>query len=65
MYQQQFPQWLLQVYQADIYLFKISNQNARRRCKLGSKLTLKTPERRYWYRSDAFVVNFDETYQIV
>ena len=28
-------------------IFKVSNRNARTRCKLCSKLTIKTPERRH------------------
>ena len=31
---------------ANIYLFKINNRNARKRCKICSKLIIKTPERR-------------------
>ena len=30
---------------ANIYLFKVNNRNARKRCKIFSKLTIKTPER--------------------
>ena len=32
---------------AKIYLFKANNKNARKRCKICSKLTIKTPERRH------------------
>ena len=28
---------------ADIYLFKVNNRNTRKRCEIGSKLTIKTP----------------------
>ena len=31
---------------ANIYLFKVSNRNTRKRCEICSKLTVKTPERR-------------------
>ena len=31
---------------ANIYLFKVNNRNARKRCEIFSKLTIKTPERR-------------------
>ena len=31
---------------AGIYLFKVNNRNTRTRCKICSKLTIKTPERR-------------------
>ena len=33
-------------YPANIYLFKVNNKNTRKRCKIRSKLTIKTPERR-------------------
>ena len=33
---------------AGIYLFKISNGNTRTMCKIWSKFTIKTPERRHW-----------------
>ena len=39
---------VLRPYPANIYLFKASNRNTRKRCEICSKLTLKTPERRYW-----------------
>ena len=38
---------------AGIYLLKINNRNARTRCEICSKLTIKTPERRqasFWCR---------------
>ena len=31
---------------ANIYLFKVNNRNTRKRCKICSKLTIKTSERR-------------------
>ena len=34
-----------------IYLLKVSNRNARTRCEICSKLTIKTPERRQWRHS--------------
>ena len=43
---------------AGIYLLKVNNRNTRTRCKICSKLTLKTPEWRYWHRSGVFIVNF-------
>ena len=43
---------------ANIYLFKFSNRNVRARCGICSKLTIKTPERRQWRRSDVFI-NFE------
>ena len=30
----------------NIYLFKVTNRNTRKRCEICSKLTIKTPERR-------------------
>ena len=33
-------------FSAKIYLFKINNENTKRRCELGSKLTMKTLEQR-------------------
>ena len=40
------------------YMFKVTNKNTRARCEICSKLTIKTPERRHWRRSDVFIVNF-------
>ena len=31
----------------NIYLFNDDNRNTRKRCEIGSKLTIKTPERRH------------------
>ena len=33
-------------YPANIYLFKVSNRNTRKKCKICSQLILNTPERR-------------------
>ena len=44
--------------QANINLFKVNNWSTRKRCKIYSKLTIKTPERRHWRRSGVLVVNF-------
>ena len=41
------------------YMFKVNNKNTRTRCEICSKLTIKTPERRHWRRSDIFIVNFE------
>ena len=41
------------------YMFKVNNQNARTRCEICSKFTIKTPERRHWCLSGVFVVNFE------
>ena len=43
----------------NIYLFKVSNRNTRKKCKIYSKLTIKTSERRKWRRSGVFTVNFE------
>ena len=40
-------------------MFKGNNRNTRTRCEICSKLTIKTPERRYWRRSGVFIVNFE------
>ena len=34
-------------YPVGIYLLKVNNRNPRKRCEICSKLTIKTPERRY------------------
>ena len=47
------------VFSANFYLFKVNNRNTRKRCEICSKLTIKTPERRYWRRSAVFIVNFE------
>ena len=39
---------VLRPYPANIYFFKASNRNTRKRCEICLKLTLKSPERRYW-----------------
>ena len=41
-----------------IYLLNVNNRNTRTRCEICSKLTIKTPVRRYWRRSGVFVVKF-------
>ena len=40
-------------YLAHIYQFKVSNRNTSKRCKICSKLTVKTPERHHLRRSEA------------
>ena len=42
-----------------ICMFKVNNRNTRARCKICSKLTIKTPERRHWRNSAVFIVNFE------
>ena len=43
----------------NIYLFKVNNRNTRKRWKICSKLTIKTPERCHWRHSGIFIVNFE------
>ena len=50
--------------QANIYMFKVNNKNARVRCEICSKLTIKT-ERRHWCRSNVFIVNFEHIPHLV
>ena len=45
-------------YPAGNYMFIVNNRNTRTRCEICSKLTIKTPERRYWRHSGVFIVNF-------
>ena len=40
-------------YLAHIYQFKVSNRNTSKRCKICSKLTVKTPEQHHLRRSEA------------
>ena len=40
-----------------LYLVKVNNRNTRTRCKICSKLTMKTTERRHWRRSGVFIIN--------
>ena len=37
----------------------VINRNTRTRCKIFSKLTIKTPERPHWSRSGVIIVNFE------
>ena len=42
-------------------MFKVNNRNCSTRCEICSKLTIKTPERRYFAPySSAFIVNFEQ-----
>ena len=50
---------------ADIYLFKITNQNTRKRCEICSKLTIKAPEQLHWLRSGVFIVLTWNTFETV
>ena len=50
---------------AGIYLLKVNNRNTRTSCEICSKLTIKTPERSHWCRSNVFIVNFEYISQVV
>ena len=50
---------------AGIYLLKVNNRNTGKRCKICSKLTIKTRERRHWRRSGIFIVNFEHISHLV
>ena len=41
-----------------IYMLKVNNRNVTRRCKICSKLIIKTSEGRPWPHSGVFIVNF-------
>ena len=49
---------------AGIYLLKVNNRNTRASSEICSKLTIKTPVRRQWRRSDVFIVNFEHISQL-
>ena len=52
--------WLKQIHcPTNIYLFKFNNINTRRRCKICSKLTIKTLEWRHWCHSGVFIVDLN------
>ena len=40
-------------------LFTCAKSTIEKRSELCSKLTIKTPERRYWLHSGVFIVNFE------
>ena len=40
----------LNIFPSNIYLFKATNKNIRKRCEICLKLTIKGPERRHWRR---------------
>ena len=48
-----------------IYLVKVNNRNTTIRCEICSKLPVKTPERRHWRHSGAFIVNFEHISHLV
>ena len=46
-------------------IFKVNNRDTRTKCEICSKLTIKTPERRYWRRSGVFIVNCEHVSHLV
>ena len=52
-------------YLAEVYLLKVNKRNTRTRCEVCSKLTIKTPERRYWHCSGVLIVNFEHILHFV
>ena len=48
---------------ADIYMFKVSNGNARTMYEIYAKLTIKRSERHHRRRSGVFIVNFEHISQ--
>ena len=48
---------LILFYPTGNYMFTVNNRNAKTRCRICSKLTIKTPERRKWNRPGVFIVN--------
>ena len=53
------------LYQAGIYLFKVSTGDNRTMREICLKLIIKTPERRQWRRCGVLIVNFEQTSDIV
>ena len=54
------------IYSANIYWFKVNNRNLKKVCEICSKsLTVKTPERRQWHRSDLFIDEFEQISHII
>ena len=47
------------------YMFKVNYKNTRTRWKICSKLTIKTPEQRHWYRFGVFIVNIKQISHLV
>ena len=43
----------------------LPTQNTTTRCEISSKLTIKTPKRRHWRRSDVFIVDFEHISHLV
>ena len=63
-YNEVFLSKITVVFPVGIYLLKVNTRNTRTRCEICSKLTIKTPERR-WHRSGVFIVNFEHISHLV
>ena len=50
---------------ADNFMLKINNGNTKTRCKICSKLTIKTPEILHCRRSGVLIVNFENISHLV
>ena len=48
-----------------IYLFKVNGRNTRPISEICSKLTIETPDQRYWCHSGVFIVNFEHILHFV
>ena len=46
-------------------MFNVDNGNTRTSCEIYPKLTIKTPERRYWGHSGVFIVNSEHISHLV
>ena len=65
-YSENFQQWTwLEKNQVGNCMFKVNNRSTKTRCKVCSKLTLKTPERHPWCCSGVFIVNFEHISHLV
>ena len=50
---------------ANIHVLRVNNRSTRPRYGIYSKLTIKTPERRYWCRFSVFIVNYGHILHLV
>ena len=50
---------------ANIHVLRVNNRSTRPRYGICSKLTIKTPERRYWCRFSVFIVNYGHILHLV
>ena len=44
-------------------MLNVNGRNTKKRCEIGSKLTIKIPERRQCRRSDVFIINIEHIFQ--